>query len=140
MSVALSFTCSCPLPEEDPQRVADWAGLSLRAAVKHLTPAPKTPAPVRKSNRTTKSGPRATGLDIAATWNAAALAERTRALDNIGLRPLLEAFPQDWISPLERWLTDRRKPAALPSARIETAPDGFPELPAILQRSPVTTH
>jgi hypothetical protein len=43
-----------------------------------------------------ETAPGKTGLDIAAAWDAAPLAERTRGLNNIGLRALLDALPADW--------------------------------------------
>ena len=61
---------------------------------------------------------------------------------NIGLRPLLQALPRDWLPAVESWVVEQLHPAITPVtiAPIETDENGFPELPNCLRRVPVTTH
>jgi hypothetical protein len=48
-------------------------------------------------------------VDIIAAWNDAPLEERTKAIDSIGLKPLLAALPQTWVPLIEEWVTARLK-------------------------------
>ncbi len=118
----------------DATRVSrDVEGLSLRKAMKQLTP-PK-PKAVGKPGRIVKSNKTPTALDIVEVWDAAPVAERTRAVNNIGLTQLLEALPVDWWPLIERASVKRAvakhaRPAA--SVPIETGPDGC-RGPALLQ-------
>ena len=87
--------------EADATRVShDVCGLSLRGALKRLTPPqPRAVA----APRARSAAQHTTGLTISADWDAAPFAERRRAVSNIGLWPLLEALPEEWFPALERW-------------------------------------
>jgi hypothetical protein len=114
----------------------DLLGLSLRGAIRKLTP-PAERKPAHKAVRKAKpSGNAITGLDITAAWHAAPPAERVRAVNNIGLRPLLQAMPENWLPTLEHWVEERRSTATVhPPISIETNPEGYPPLPAHLCRA-----
>jgi hypothetical protein len=61
---------------------------------------------------------RITHLDVYAAWYEASPEERSKAINSIGLKPLLAALPQDWIPLIEKWLADRRQlsaPAVMPT-------------------------
>jgi hypothetical protein len=49
-------------------------------------------------------------VDIIEAWIAAPATERTRALDGIGLTPLLAAMPPEWWPLIEQHLAERQKP------------------------------
>jgi hypothetical protein len=51
-------------------------------------------------------------VDIIAAWNKASPEERTKAIDGIGLNPLLAALPPDWMPELAKWLANRCQPSA----------------------------
>ena len=74
---------------------ADLLSLSLRAAMRRLTP-PTARLASHDHNRTRPQTAKAsTALEIVAVWNLAPLPERVRAIDNIGLAPLLQVIPED---------------------------------------------
>ncbi len=56
--------------------------------------------------------PRVTHINIIAAWTEAPLEERTKAIDGIGLEPLLAALPQTWIPLIEGRFTARPKTEA----------------------------
>jgi hypothetical protein len=113
--------------DADATRVSrDVLGLSLRGALKRLTTT-KTAANSRKSKGAVKNGWRTTGLDIAEAWDTAPLEERTRAINNIGLKPLLQALPENWIPSIEKWLAERRLSIELPTTPLAVDdPDPIP--------------
>ena len=55
---------------------------------------------------------RITHLDVIAAWDKASPEERSKAINSIGLKPLLAALPEDWIPLIENWLADRRQLSA----------------------------
>jgi hypothetical protein len=65
--------------------------------------------------------PKTTHIDIIAAWMNAPLEERTKAIDSIGLMPLLAALPPNWLPVLEQWIADRQQP--LVPAAVPTDPD-----------------
>jgi hypothetical protein len=64
-------------------------------------------APASKQSRS-----RTNHLDIIEVWDHAPPHERTKAVDGIGLKPLLAVLPEDWIPLIENWLADRRQLSA----------------------------
>jgi hypothetical protein len=113
----------------------DLIGLSLRAAMKRLTPSAKRKSEADSKPRTSfdRTHP-TTGLEIIAAWNAASPVERAHAVSNIGWRPLAQAIPADWVPSVERWIAEQRQPSNDSAVLIESGPDGFPEMPASLMR------
>jgi hypothetical protein len=78
---------------------------------------------------------RTTGLDLATVWHAAPPLERARFVKNVGLKSLMAAVPEEWEPSIETYFAERRRPVAPPSPVIETAPDGFSEMPDSLRRA-----
>jgi hypothetical protein len=72
-------------------------------------------------------------VDIIAAWDKASLEERTKAIDGIGLRPLLAALPRDWIPELAKWLANCRQPSAPVMAAAPTVPNDL-SIPNSLRR------
>jgi hypothetical protein len=89
--------------EGDPSRAT---GLSITGAIRLL--GNKSRASVARPQRAAPAGAArpTTALDIVEAWHAAPLAERRRALDNTGLRALLDALPPSWLPSLVKWLVD----------------------------------
>ena len=73
--------------------------------------------------------------DIIEAWIAAPATERTRALDGIGLKPLLAATPPDWWPLIERHLAERQKPPMPTVTATDAIPDDL-SIPQFLQRAP----
>jgi hypothetical protein len=79
--------------------------------------------------------PKTKCADIIAAWNAAPLNERKRAVDAIGLVPLLDALPLDWWSDIEQQIVFYKK--QLSTQITATAPSVIPDdlsIPASLDR------
>jgi hypothetical protein len=94
--------------DADATRVSrDVLGLSLRAAIKRLTPTQRTSTARNRNPASRTRG--ATALEIAAVFKSAPLAERTRGLDNIGWRDVAQAIPESWLPDIERWVTERHQ-------------------------------
>jgi hypothetical protein len=74
-------------------------------------------------------------VDIIEAWIAVPATERTRALDGIGLRPLLAAVPPDWWALIEQHLAERQK---LPMPTVTATADVPNDLsiPSSLVRTP----
>jgi hypothetical protein len=110
------FLRACDLGERQAQRYmrlallaeqtrlakSDLAGMTIEGAIKRLAPpkAPKSAAPATTPKQGPKppSGPkkRVTHIDIIEVWLAASPDDRARAIDGIGLEPLLAAIPDTW--------------------------------------------
>jgi hypothetical protein len=118
----------------------DILGLSLRGAMKRLTP----PVHRQVSTRRKAAAPCVDGgLGLAQAFLNAAPHERVRAIQNIGLKPLFEALPEDWLPFVERWMTGRKAALIAPPSvpLLQIGADGFPDLPACLRRASATpTH
>jgi hypothetical protein len=110
---------------------ADVLGLSLRKAIKHLTPSTKRAAPARA--RTSAPVRATTAIDLAEVWVRAPLPERQRFLDNTGRAAFFQAFPASWL-PVESWSQQGQlsSPATIPESELDE--DGYPNLPACLRR------
>jgi hypothetical protein len=61
--------------------------------------AARRPAAKGKTKAASESKPRVRHVDIITVWNDAALEERTKFIDSIGLSGLLEALPRGWRIP-----------------------------------------
>jgi hypothetical protein len=112
--VAANPTCKSDL---------DLTGLTIERAIRKLSPLPrahavksKKPTPAIKPDQPTKQ---TSHLDILASWMAASLEERRKAIDAIGLEPLLAALPAAWWSLLKKRFADRRHGSA---PAVTTAP------------------
>jgi hypothetical protein len=79
-------------------------------------PAARRSAAKGKTNAASDSKSRVSHIDIIAAWNDAPPEERTKAIDGIGLKPLLTALPQPWIPLIEKWLVELK--AKAPNAEI----------------------
>jgi hypothetical protein len=106
------------LVEANPTCKSDLADLSIERVIKLLSP-PKSPGKsvtAKQPNERSKSGKQPalkTGhADILAAWLNAPVAERTHALDGIGLGPLLAAMPSAWWPLIQKHIADRQKSSA----------------------------
>ena len=117
------------LVEANPTSKSDLTDLSIEQAIKRLS-LPKTddrpqPAALKKPAKhsgPTKSSAAKTGhTNIIEAWLGASAEERTRAVDGIGLPPLLAAMPVDWWPLIEQHLAKRRQaPVATMEAQHPT--------------------
>ena len=133
------------LADSNPSCTTDLAGLSIEAAIKRLSPpksAEQTPTGQQAPERGERGKPvkRPTSAkirhaDIIEAWIAAPATERTRALDGIGLKPLLAATPPDWWPLIERHLAERQKPPMPTVTATDAIPDDL-SIPQFLQRAP----
>jgi hypothetical protein len=78
------------------------------------TPASRRAATKGKTKAASESRSRIRHVDIIAVWNDAPLEERTKAIDGIGLKPLLAAVPQAWIPLIGEWLAAQLKKETAP--------------------------
>ena len=131
------------LVEANPTSKSDLTDLSIEQAIKRLSP-PKThdqrqPAALKQSAKhsepTKSSAAKAGHTDIMEAWLGASAEERTRALDGIGLKPLLAATPPDWWPLIERHLAERQKPPMPTVTATAAIPDDL-SIPQFLQRAP----
>jgi hypothetical protein len=65
-------------------------------------------------------------LNILAVWDSASCEERTRAVNSIGLKPLLEAIPDDWWPLLAKHVAKRQR-ASAPKAPTQAEDDEHEE-------------
>jgi hypothetical protein len=90
------------LYDANPSSGTDLAGLSIQEAIKKLSQPKRTveggePAVAVNAIPQTKEPKQIrTHHDIVAAWLTASQAERTKALDAIGMAPLLAALPDSW--------------------------------------------
>jgi hypothetical protein len=121
--VAANPTCKSDLPE-----------LSIEQAIRLLSP-PKPSKEIPTRGQPAKPSkphrPDFTGTDIIAAWMGSLPDERTRALNAIGLNPLLAAMPQEWWPLLESIIAQRHPP--LEAAAANTTSDDL-EIPTFLRR------
>jgi hypothetical protein len=130
------------LVEANPTSKSDLTDLSIEQAIKRLS-LPKTddrpqPAALKKPAKhsgPTKSSAAKTGhTNIIEAWLGASAEERTRAVDGIGLPPLLAAMPADWWPLIEQHLAKR---CQAPVATMEATPAPYDlSIPLFLQRAP----
>jgi hypothetical protein len=102
------------LIEAKPSSRTDLAGLSIQAAIKKLSPPKLLVTPKQSNDRKPNAppAPKTEHADILAAWVNAPIAERTRAIEGIGLAPLLPAVPSEWLPLMEKHIADRQKPPA----------------------------
>jgi hypothetical protein len=117
------------------------AGLSIKAAIRLLSP-PKPPKPVTPKPSATKAvtpmEPRrkAVHTSVIEVWMTASPADRTKAVDAIGLNGLLAAIPEAWLPLLEQRLAERHQaPAPKPVVDYLLPADG--SIPTFLIRPAV---
>jgi hypothetical protein len=104
----------------------DLDGLSIKEAIKLLSPpkppkpttAPKPPAQSAKTVAPAKPNHKVTHTAIIEVWLAAAPADRTKAIDSIGLDAILAALPPAWLPLLAERLAIRTVPVAVDAALI----------------------
>jgi hypothetical protein len=109
MALARAYEASGHSVSED-----DLVGLSLRGAIKKLTPPqPKAVAAVAVAR---KKGPdpktsrsRVRHVDILALWIEAPLDEQVKTVDGIGLQRLLGIIPVAWWPLIEKHVAERRQ-------------------------------
>ena len=130
------------LVEANPTSKSDLTELSIEQAIKRLS-LPKThdrpqPAALKKPAKhsgPTKSSAAKTGhTNIIEAWLGASAEERTRAVDGIGLPPLLAAMPADWWPLIEQHLAERQKPPMPTVTATAAIPDDL-GIPQFLQRA-----
>jgi hypothetical protein len=114
-------------------------GLSIQAAIKKLSP----PKPVSAEQPATKittipkpsdKGTHATRHDIVAAWMATASTEHAKAIDAIGLEPLLAAIPDAWWPLIEQRVADRGRARATMPTPTYLIPDDL-SVPEFLHRA-----
>jgi hypothetical protein len=120
------------LVEANPTSKSDLTDLSIEQAIKRLSPRPQ-PAALKQSGK--PSAAKTGHTDIIGDWLGASAEERTRALDGIGLEPLLAAIPPAWWPLIERHLAERQKPPIPTVTATAAIPDDF-STPPFLQRVP----
>jgi hypothetical protein len=118
----------------NPTCKSDLAELSIEQAIKLLSP-PKPPkeAPTRGQppEHSKPDRPDFTGTHIIAAWIGSLADERTRALNAIGLNPVLAAMPPEWWPIIESIVAHRRPP--LVTAASKATSDDH-EIPTFLRR------
>ena len=131
------------LVEANPTSKSDLTDLSIEQAIKRLSP-PKThdrpqPAALKqpaKRGKPTKLFAAKTGhIDIIKAWHGASAEEHTRAIDGIGVKPLLAAMPPDWWPVIKQHVADRQKPP-IPTVIATTTIADDHSIPSFLLRSP----
>ena len=106
------------LVEANPTSKSDLPGLSIEEAIKKLSPPNQALKSVehqeaRERRKPEREAPaKITHTDIIAAWIGASLDEKTKALDSIGMEPLLAAIPPGWLPQLEKLIGERRQSAA----------------------------
>jgi hypothetical protein len=141
------------LADANPSCTTDLAGLSIEAAIERLLSLSEAPTGASERGKGGKPVKQPTSgktghADIIAVWTTAPPRERTRALDAIGLAPLLAAMPSDWWPLIEQHLAERRPPpmltikaTALRDNLSNRVPDDL-SIPSVLRREvlPSPTH
>ena len=133
------------LANSNPSCATDLAGLSIEAAIQRLSP-PKHPKQTPTGQQAPERGERGKPVkrpisakirhvDIIEAWIAAPATERTRALDGIGLTPLLAAVPPDWWPLIEQHLAERQK-LPMPTVTATAAIAADLSIPSFLLRTP----
>jgi hypothetical protein len=126
----------------NPYLGTDLIGLSIKAAIKLLSPKPPKTAPTPKSPiksaktiAPAKPGHKVIRTAIIEAWLAASPADRTKAIDSIGLDAILAALPPTWLPLLADRLTTRQ--AVTPEAAVDPAliPSDL-SIPPFLDRRP----
>jgi hypothetical protein len=120
----------CRLAEANPTCKSDLTGLTIETAIRKLSPPSKAPVESKRSAPTIKPASkvvdppkgRTTHLDILAAWMTANPAERQKAIDAIGLEPLLAVLPAAWWPLLEERFADRGHGSALTVITAPSAP------------------
>jgi hypothetical protein len=93
-----------------------------------------TKAPIaRKAKTSLEQSSSIKHVDIIAAWNKSPPQERTKAINGLGLNPLLAALPRDWIPELAKWLAHHYRPSTLVVAAAPTDP-GDLSIPDFLRR------
>jgi hypothetical protein len=115
---------------------SDLAGLSIEEAIRLLSkPAGSSPKPhkERKPRKPVLAKARASHIDVLTAWLGAAPEERSKAIDSIGLEPLLAAIPPAWLPVIEQRLADRRHVSA---PKIAVGLPADLSIPNFLRRDP----
>jgi hypothetical protein len=120
---------------------ANLPGLSVKGAIKCLT-STKT-NPTRQPNSTSQPAAHSERsnqtkhLDIVAAWINAPPQERTRAINSIGVEPVLAALPQEWIPLILDRLANRQQPAPTEMVPLDLIPDDLSTPPCLQRVVPV---
>jgi hypothetical protein len=118
----------------NPTCKSDLAELSIERAIKLLSPpkpSKETPTRGQPPRHGKPDRPDFTGTDIIAAWIGSVPNARTRALNAIGLNPVLAAMPQEWWPLIESIIAHRHPP--LVTAASDATPDDL-EIPTFLRR------
>jgi hypothetical protein len=124
------------LVETNPTWKSDLPGITIEAAIKKLSPPKDHPTRGRTAAEVVTvptAVARTTHSDVIAAWNAAPPAERTKAVDAIGLRCLLAAIPDGWWPMLEERVAKRQQ-ASVPKEPTRAENDDL-TIPGFLRRS-----
>jgi hypothetical protein len=114
------------------------AGETIKVAdVRKAIGEARQPKPLMTTNNAAapKAIARTTHLDVIAAWMAAAPAERTKAIDAIGFRCVLAAFPDAWWPLLEKHAAERRQQQTISSKAPTPAGDDDLTIPEYLRRA-----
>ena len=77
-------------------------GLSIEEAIRFLTkPDASAPPKEKKPRKPAQAKAKTTHNDVMAAWLGATPEERTKAINSIGLRPLLLSIPENWWPAIE---------------------------------------
>jgi hypothetical protein len=123
------------LAAANPTCRSDLAGLTIEKAIEKLSP-PK-PHTTKTAAAAPKVNVRATHVDLIAVWIANTPAQRTKAIDGIGLEALLGAIPDPWWSLIEERVADRHR-VRVSTMRVASYPLAANDMsiPEFLRREP----
>ena len=125
------------LAAANPTCKSDLAELSIEQAIKLLSPpkpSKETPTRGQPPRHGKPDRPDFTGTDIIDAWIGSVPNERTRALNAIGLNPVLVAMPPEWWPIIESIVAHRRPPQVITAS--DTTSDDL-EIPTFLRREPI---
>ena len=103
-------------------------GLSIEAAILLLSqsdspqkPREHKPSEPKQSKPRKPAPGKTTHIDVLSAWINADAEARTKAINSIGLEPLLAIIPPAWWPLIERHIVDRRQPL-VPSSAVTASP------------------
>jgi hypothetical protein len=127
------------LAESNPTCKSDLINLTIETAIKKLSPPPtKQRRSTPKIIPTPKAinNARVTHFDLISAWMASTPAERTKAIDAIGLQALLAAIPGAWWPLIEKRIADHHQVNVSSMPVLFDPPSDDVSLPEFLRREP----
>jgi hypothetical protein len=122
----------------NPTCKSELTGLSIEAAIRKLSSSSKlrqAALPPVRSRQTGQPAPvKTTHTDIIHAWLHASAGERQRAVNSIGLKPLLAAMPKEWVPLID---IECRAPPTITSASSLDLLDRGNDVPTFLLRAPI---